>query len=140
MNLLAGTKPISNGSSLQASQSHTEVIKKAKKAQLSGPIEGLSVYDGITVQVQYIGDSEQESSTSTGGIKEKSGGPSNGLISGSSKELLLSLEQRKKAAAEVTTVPLRQPLCANYKSLVTSSSQSANTRQNSFTGRWCLSK
>ena len=57
-------------------------------------------------------------------------GGKNGLIS-SSKELLLSLEERKKAAAEVSTIPLRQPLCANYKSIVT---HAPTNRQNSFIG------
>ena len=49
----------------------------------------------------------------------------------SSKELLLGLEERKKMAASVTTIPLRQPLSANYKSLITT----ATDRTNSFMGK-----
>ena len=42
------------------------------------------------------------------------------------------LEERKKIAASVTTVPLRQPLSANYKSMVTSTTE----RIGSFSGRY----
>ena len=80
--------------------------------------EALSVFDGITVKVHYIGDEERSEVDSTS--------DKNGVIN-SSKELLLGLQERKK---EVSTVPLRQPLCANYKSIVTST-----TRQNSFMGK-----
>ena len=73
----------------------------------------------VLLEVQYIGDDADSSNSGK-----------NGVIN-NSKELLMGLEERKKAAAEVTTVPLRQPLCANYKSIVTS----ANTRQNSFMGK-----
>ena len=79
--------------------------------------EALSVFDGITVKVQYIGDEESSVDATS----------KNGVIN-SSKELLLGLEERQKK--EATTVPLRQPLCANYKSIVTST-----TRQNSFMGK-----
>ena len=44
----------------------------------------------------------------------------------------LGLEERKKIAASVTTVPLRQPLSANYKSMVTSTTE----RIGSFSGRY----
>ena len=81
--------------------------------------EALSVFDGITVKVHYIGDEERSEVDSTS--------DKNGVIN-SSKELLLGLEERQKK--EATTVPLRQPLCANYKSIVTST-----TRQNSFMGK-----
>lgn len=99
----------------------------AKLNHIKKPLscEALSVFDGITVKVQYIGDDESGSACNSTGMN------SNGIIN-SSKELLLGLEERKKAAAEVTTVPLRQPLCANYKTIVTST---ANSRQNSFTGK-----
>ena len=69
--------------------------------------EALSVFDGVTVKVQYIGDEDHLLPTANNGT-------ANGVIK-SSQQLLLGLEERKKAAAEVTTVPLRQALSANYK-------------------------
>ena len=73
----------------------------------------------MTVKVQYIGDEEQNG---TGTAPANSTGISNAVANGvikSSQQLLLGLEERKKAAAEVTTVPLRQALSANYKNTVT---------------------
>ena len=79
--------------------------------------EALSVFDGVTVKVQYIGDEENGTGTAPAenGISST---VANGVIK-SSQQLLLGLEERKKAAAEVTTVPLRQALSANYKNTVT---------------------
>ena len=65
------------------------------------------MFDGVTVKVQYIGDEDHLLPTANNGT-------ANGVIK-SSQQLLLGLEERKKAAAEVTTVPLRQALSANYK-------------------------
>ena len=90
----------------------------------------LSVFDGITVKVHYIGDEQQavgNNSSETNSTGKAATLSKNGVIN-SSKELLLGLEEKRKK--EVTTVPLRQPLCANYKSIVTST-----TRQNSFMGK-----
>ena len=89
----------------------------------------LSVFDGITVKVHYIGDEQQAvgNSSETNSTGKAATLSKNGVIN-SSKELLLGLEEKRKK--EVTTVPLRQPLCANYKSIVTST-----TRQNSFMGK-----
>ena len=70
--------------------------------------EALSVFDGVTVKVQYIGDEDHLLPAAS------NNGTANGVIK-SSQQLLLGLEERKKAAAEVTTVPLRQALSANYK-------------------------
>ena len=89
-------------------------LSSAKKDS-SVSCETLSVFDGITVKIEYI-SSEEES---------KNGDFAN------SKELLLGLEERKKVAASVTTVPLRQPLSANYKSVITT----APDRTNSFSGK-----
>jgi hypothetical protein len=87
----------------------------------------LSVFDGITVKVHYIGDEQAVGSSGTNSTGKAATLSKNGVIN-SSKELLLGLEEKRKK--EVTTVPLRQPLCANYKSIVTST-----TRQNSFMGK-----
>ena len=91
----------------------------------------LSVFDGITVKVHYIGEEQQASAMGSESDTNSAGKAAtlskNGVIN-SSKELLLGLEEKRKK--EVTTVPLRQPLCANYKSIVTST-----TRQNSFMGK-----
>ena len=76
--------------------------------------EALSVFDGVTVKVQYIGDEESGSVP----VKTSDITVTNGVIK-NSQQLLLGLEERKKAAAEVTTVPLRQALSANYKNTVT---------------------
>ena len=80
--------------------------------------EALSVFDGVTVKVQYIGDEDPANRT-----------VSNGAIK-SSQQLLLGLEERKKAAAEVTTVPLRQALSANYKNTAVTT-----TKNHSFLGK-----
>ena len=92
-------------------------LSKANKRS-SESNETLSVYDGVTVKIEYISTEDDEDSKNED--------------LASSKELLLSLEERKKVAASVTTIPLRQPLSANYKSSMITS---VSDRTNSFNGK-----
>ena len=94
----------------------THLSKANKRSSESN--ETLSVYDGVTVKIEYISTEDDEDSKSED--------------LASSKELLLSLEERKKVAASVTTIPLRQPLSANYKSSMITS---VSDRTNSFNGK-----
>ena len=87
--------------------------------------EAMSVFEGVTVKVEYIGGGDVAAMAAETGCIRK-----NGELT-SSKELLLGLEERKKVAAEVTTVPLRQALSANYRSTITTTSVGRNL---SFTG------
>ena len=98
---------------------NTHLSKSNKGSSESN--ETLSVYDGVTVKIEYISEDDDDDS------KHED--------LASSKELLLSLEERKKVAASVTTIPLRQPLSANYKSSMITS---VSDRTNSFTGKWLL--
>ena len=95
----------------------THLSKANKRSSESN--ETLSVYDGVTVKIEYISTEDDEDSKSED--------------LASSKELLLSLEERKKVAASVTTIPLRQPLSANYKSSMITS---VSDRTNSFNGKY----
>jgi hypothetical protein len=103
---------------LSSSAASNGVDKSKTASSLS--CETLSVFDGVTVRVEYIVDDD----ISNGNLKD------NNLTS--SKDLLIELEERKRAAAQVTTVPLRQALSANYKS-TTIPTAVLNGRTESFT-------
>lgn len=109
-------KIISHNNSSSSSDSSTQTLQpRIKKDQVS--CESLSVFDGVTVRVEYIGDQKDQQ-----------------LSSYHSNDLLLGLEERKKRTAEDSpTVPLRQPLSANYRDRVVLHHHH-QVRQSSFIG------
>ncbi len=118
--------------------------------------ESLSVFDGVTVKIEYITDNVNNAvetgskdkdiaitpTTTTTTSTSNSVSTLRKTEAKSSKELLLGLEERTKRA-EGSTVPLRQPLSANYRSSVNinavggtgSQQQLPNGRPGSFIDR-----